>query len=213
MMNGPEKSDSAVLAVKPANKAGKPAAEWLERRAGNKGNTGQPRMRRTQSRDSVSQGLDRVLHAARQRKKERFTNAMRVRLEQFSLELHEEKTRLLEFGRHAVARRQKRGVGKPETFTFLGFRFICGRSRRGAFQLQRKTRADRMGPRLRDIKAQLRNRMRHAIPKQGRWLKAVVTGFFAYHAVPTNGRALVPFGTSSPGCGCERCGAGARKVG
>jgi group II intron reverse transcriptase/maturase len=123
----------------------------------------------------------------------RFWDAMRLRLEQFSLELHGEKTRLLEFGRHAVARRQKNGLGKPETFTFLGFRFICGRSRRGAFQLQRKTRADRMGSRLRDIKAQLRSRMHHAIPKQGRWLKVVVTGFFAYHAVPTNGRALCSF--------------------
>ena len=73
MMNGPEKSDSAIVATKPANKAGQPAAEWVEPRAGTKGNTGQPRTRRTQSRDSVSQGLDRVRHAARQRKKERFT--------------------------------------------------------------------------------------------------------------------------------------------
>jgi len=73
MMNGPEKSDSAIRAKKPANKAGSPAAERVEQRAGTKGNTGQPHTRRTQSRDSVSQGLDRVRHAARQRKKERFT--------------------------------------------------------------------------------------------------------------------------------------------
>ena len=73
MMNGPEKSDSAIVAMKPANKAGQPAAEWVEPRAGTKGNTGQPRTRRTQSRGSVSQGLDRVRHAARQRKKEKFT--------------------------------------------------------------------------------------------------------------------------------------------
>ena len=72
-MNGPEKSDSAIRAKKPANKAGSPAAERVEQRAGTKGNTGQPHTRRTQSRDSVSQGLDRVRHAARQRKKERFT--------------------------------------------------------------------------------------------------------------------------------------------
>ena len=70
MMNGPEKSDSAIVAVKPANKAGQPAAEWVEPRAGTEGNAGQPRTRRTQSRDSVSQGLDRVRQAARQRKKE-----------------------------------------------------------------------------------------------------------------------------------------------
>ncbi len=69
---------------------------------------------------------------------------MRTRFEQFKLELHGEKTRLLEFGHHAAARRQRRGLGKPETLTFLGFTFICGKSRRGAFQLQRKTRRDRV---------------------------------------------------------------------
>jgi len=438
MMNGPEKSDSAIVAMKPANKAGQPAAEWVEPRAGTKGNTGQPHTRRTQSRGSVSQGLDRVRNAARQRKKEKFTallhhvtvellrdaylalkrraapgvdgvtwqdyeanlegnlrelhakvhsgsyralpvrrrfipkpggkqrplgiaaledkivqralvavlnaiyeedflgfsygfrpgrsqhdaldalsvaicntpvnwildadirgffdsvsqewlvrflehrigdervirlvrkwlkagvledgnwsvsemgtpqgavvspllanvylhyvfdlwakqwrrreatgnvivvryaddivvgfeheadarrfwDAMRTRLEQFSLELHGDKTRLLEFGRFAAARRTQRGLGKPETFTFLGFIFICGKTRRGAFQLLRKTRGDRMMARLKEIKAQLRERMHNAIPEQGRWLKAVVTGYFAYHAVPTNLRALRAF--------------------
>ncbi len=123
----------------------------------------------------------------------RFWDAMRTRFEQFTLELHEEKTRLLEFGRHAAVRRQRRGPGTPETFTFLGFTFICGKSRRGAFQLQRKTRRDRMRATLRELKVQLRDRMHYAIPEQGRWLKAVVTGFFAYHAVPTNARALGAF--------------------
>ena len=439
MMNGPEKSDSAIRAVKPANNAASAAAEWVEQRAGTKGNTGQPHTRRTQSRDSVSQGLDRVRHAARQRKKEKFTallhhvtiellresflalkrraapgvdgvtwqdyeaslegnledlharvhrgayralpvrrrfipkpgsskqrplgiaaledkivqratvtvlnaiyeedflgfsygfrpgrgqhdaldalsvaicdtpvnwildadirsffdqidqkwlvrflehrigdgrvirlvrkwlkagvledgewsvsekgtpqgavaspllanvylhyafdlwahqwrrreatgnvvvvryaddvvagfeheadarrfwDAMRTRFEQFGLELHGEKTRLLEFGRQAAARRQRKGLGKPETFAFLGFTFICGKSRRGAFLLHRKTRGDRMRAKLREVKEQLRDRMHGAIPEQGRWLKAVVTGFFAYHAVPTNSRALGAF--------------------
>ena len=123
----------------------------------------------------------------------RFWDAMRTRFEQFKLELHGEKTRLLEFGRHAAARRQRRGLGKPETFTFLGFTFICGKSRRGAFQLQRRTRRDRMRATLREIKVELRRRMHHAIPEQGRWLQAVVRGFFAYHAVPTNARALDAF--------------------
>jgi group II intron reverse transcriptase/maturase len=123
----------------------------------------------------------------------RFWDAMRTRFEQFSLELHGEKTRLLEFGRHAAVRRQRQGLGKPETFTFLGFTFICGKSRRGAFLLHRKTRGDRMRARLREIKEQLRSRMHDAIPEQGRWLRAVVTGFFAYHAVPTNSRALGAF--------------------
>ena len=437
MMNGPEKSDSAIRAMKPANKAGRPAAEWAEQRAGTEGNTEEPHTRRTQSRGSVSQGLDRVRQAARQRKKEKFTallhhvtvdllresflalkrraapgvdgvtwedyeaglevnlqdlharvhsggyralpvrrrfipkpgggnkkrplgiaaledkivqralvtvlnaiyeedflgfsygfrpargphdaldalsvaidgtpvnwildadirsffdsvsqqwlvrflehrigdervirlvrkwlkagvleegawsvsemgtpqgavvspllanvylhyvfdlwakqwrrreargnmivvryaddlvvgfeheadarrfwDAMRMRFEQFGLELHGEKTRLLEFGRYAAERRQRRGLGRPETFTFLGFTFICGKSRRGAFLLHRKTRGDRMRAKLQEIKAQLRSRMHDAIPEQGRWLRAVVTGFFAYHAVPTNSRAL-----------------------
>jgi group II intron reverse transcriptase/maturase len=123
----------------------------------------------------------------------RFWDAMRTRFERFALELHGEKTRLLEFGRYAAAWRQRRGLGKPATFTFLGFTFICGKSRRGAFQLQRKTRGDRMRAKLREVKEQLRCRMHDAIPDQGRWLNAVVTGFFAYHAVPTNSRALVAF--------------------
>lgn len=438
MMYGPEKSDSAIVAVKPANKAASAAAEWVEPRAGTKGNTGQPRTRRTQSRTSVSQGLGRVRDAARQRKKERFTallhhvsidllrdaflalkrraaagvdgvtwqdyeealevnlqdlharvhrgtyralpvrrrfipkedgkqrplgvtaledkivqravvavlnaiyeedflgcsygfrpgrsqhdaldalavgigatrvnwildadirsyfdridqkwlikflehrigdervirlvrkwlkagvldegvwsvsetgtpqgavispllaniflhyvfdlwaaqwrrreakgnvifvryaddivagfeheadarrfwDAMRTRFEQFALELHGDKTRLLEFGRIAAAGRKRRGLGKPETFTFLGFIHICGKSRRGAFQLQRKTRGDRMRATLQEIKRKLRERMHVAIPEQGRWLRTVVMGYFAYHAVPTNSRALGAF--------------------
>ena len=123
----------------------------------------------------------------------RFRVAMRLRFEQFSLVLHPDKTRLLEFGRHAAAHRRQRELGKPETFTFLGFTYICGKSRRGAFQLQRKTRRDRMRAKLREIKVQLRKRMHEPIPDQGRWLKQVVTGFFAYHAVPTNARALSAF--------------------
>ena len=122
-----------------------------------------------------------------------FWDAMRTRFEQFGLELHGEKTRLLEFGRDAAGRRQRRGVGKPETFTFLGFIFICGRSRRGAFLLHRKTRVDRMRARLQEIKRTLRKRMHSTIPEQGQWLKSVVTGYFAYHAVPTNIRALGRF--------------------
>jgi len=123
----------------------------------------------------------------------RFWDVMRTRFDQFGLELHGEKTRLLEFGRYAAGRRQRRGLGKPETFTFLGFTFICGRTRRGAFQLQRKTRSDRMRARLRAIQVDLRRRMHDAIPEQGRWLHSVVIGYFAYHAVPTNLRALCAF--------------------
>jgi RNA-directed DNA polymerase len=123
----------------------------------------------------------------------RFWDAMRARLAKFELALHPDKTRLLEFGRYAAHRRKHQGLGRPETFTFLGFIFICGRSRRGAFQLQRKTRGDRMRAKLRQIKDALRRRMHESIPEQGKWLKQVVQGYFAYHAVPTNFRALCAF--------------------
>src|ERR1700693_5848968 len=92
----------------------------------------------------------------------RFLDAMRERFEAFSLSVHPDKTRLIEFGRHAAADRKKRGVGRPETFAFLGFIFICGKSRPRAFQLQRKTRRDRMRVKLQEIKAELRHRMRSA---------------------------------------------------
>ena len=123
----------------------------------------------------------------------RFWDAMRDRLWEFSLSLHPDKTRLIEFGRHAAARRARRGLGKPETFDFLGFTFICGKSRQGKFLLCRKTRRDRMRAKLMEIKEELRRRMHQPVPEQGRWLRQVVTGFFNYHAVPTNGRALAAF--------------------
>jgi group II intron reverse transcriptase/maturase len=120
----------------------------------------------------------------------RFWDAMRTRFEQFSLELHGEKTRLLEFGRYAIERRQRNGQGKPQTFNFLGFTFICGRSRRGAFLLRRHTRRDRMRAALRELKDEMRRRRHDSLAEQGRWLRAVVAGYFAYHAVPTNAHAL-----------------------
>uniref|UniRef100_UPI0004864757 group II intron reverse transcriptase/maturase n=1 Tax=Paraburkholderia nodosa TaxID=392320 RepID=UPI0004864757 len=123
----------------------------------------------------------------------RFWDAMRQRLEEFALALHPDKTRLLEFGRYAAVNRRSRGLGRPETFAFLGFIFICGKSRRGAFQLQRKTRGDCMRAKLRQIKEELRRRMHDPIPVQGKWLGQVVRGYFAYHAVPTNSRALGAF--------------------
>lgn len=123
----------------------------------------------------------------------RFLDAMRERFEQFGLELHGEKTRLIEFGRFAAHRRSRRGQGKPETFTFLGFTFICGKSRSGSFLLQRKTRTDRMRAKLLEIKKEMRKRMHESIPEQGKWLKTVVSGYSAYHAVPTNARAISAF--------------------
>jgi RNA-directed DNA polymerase len=122
-----------------------------------------------------------------------FLNEMRERLGKFALSLHPEKTRLIEFGRFAAERRKRRGLGKPETFNFLGFTFICGKTRAGKFQIRRKTRADRMREKLREIKEEMRRRMHQPIPAQGQWLARVVCGYFNYHAVPTNGRTLSVF--------------------
>jgi group II intron reverse transcriptase/maturase len=123
----------------------------------------------------------------------RFLDAMRERLEKFALSLHPDKTRLIEFGRFAANRRAQHGLGKPESFSFLGFIFICSKSRRGTFLLKRKTRRDRMRAKLRAIKQEMRRRMHQPIPVQGRWLGQVVSGYFNYHAVPTNSRALHAF--------------------
>ena len=123
----------------------------------------------------------------------RFWDAMRERLQRFSLSLHPDKTRLVEFGRVAAANRNRRGLGKPETFAFLGFTLVCSKSRRGRFLLKRRSRRDRMKAKLKDVSSELRHRMHQSIPEQGNWLKQVVTGYFAYHAVPTNSAALVTF--------------------
>jgi RNA-directed DNA polymerase len=123
----------------------------------------------------------------------RFWDAMRERLQEFSLSLHPEKTRLLEFGRRAAINRKQRGLGKPETFSFLGFVFICGKSLAGRFLLKRRSRRDRMKAKLQEVAGELRRRMHQSIPAQGMWLRQVVAGFFNYHAVPTNGAALAAF--------------------
>jgi group II intron reverse transcriptase/maturase len=123
----------------------------------------------------------------------RFWDAMRERLREFSLSLHPDKTRLIEFGRFAAQNHEKRGRSKPETFKFLGFVLICGKSRRGDFQIWRKSRRDRMRGKLREIKEALRQRMHRPIPETGKWLAQVVAGYFAYHAVPTNSPAIAAF--------------------
>jgi RNA-directed DNA polymerase len=123
----------------------------------------------------------------------RFLAAMRERLQEFALSLHPEKTRLIEFGRFAAENRKRRGLGKPETFNFLGFTFISGKSRRGKFLIHRKTRADRMRTKLKEIKKALRERMHQPIREQGKWLRQVVRSYVRYFAVPTNSRALLTF--------------------
>jgi hypothetical protein len=116
------------------------------------------------------------------------------RLRKFGLEVHPDKTRLIEFGPHAIANRQQRGQGKPETFDFLGFTHICERHRKtGYFTVRRKTARKRMVAKLKAIQQQLRLRRHAPIAQTGQWLRSVVQGYFNYHAVPGNMRTLGTF--------------------
>jgi group II intron reverse transcriptase/maturase len=124
---------------------------------------------------------------------ERFWGELKERMEKFNLELHPEKTRLLEFGRLAAENRQKRGEGKPETFTFLGITHICGKTRRGKFTVLRQTNRKRMQAKLKAVKIRLRQRMHDPLDEVGQWLRAVVGGHIRYYGVPTNSAALRTF--------------------
>jgi group II intron reverse transcriptase/maturase len=126
---------------------------------------------------------------------ERFLTELRARLAKFGLELHPDKTRLIEFGRHAARNRAARGAGKPETFAFLGFTHICARSRSGRFWLKRITMSKRMRAKLREVNDQLKRRRHEPLPVQGQWLASVVRGHFAYYAVPGNTDAINDFRT------------------
>ena len=124
---------------------------------------------------------------------ERFLADLRERFAKFNLELHPEKTRLIEFGRFAAKNRAARGLGKPETFDFLGFTHICGKTRNGRFQLKRISIAKRVRVKLQQVKAELQRRRHQPIPEQGRWLASVVRGHANYYAVPGNLHAVRAF--------------------
>lgn len=124
---------------------------------------------------------------------ERFQRDLRARLAEFAMELNAEKTRLIEFGRFAVTNRKARGLGKPETFTFLGFTHICAKDRRGWFKLKRITDPKRMRRKLRSVKTELWRRLHLSIPEQGRWLASVLRGHCNYYAVHDNSKALYAF--------------------
>src|SRR5450631_1751646 len=124
---------------------------------------------------------------------EQFWADLRERFARFGLELHEGKTRLIEFGRYAAENRESCGLPKPETFDFLGLTHICAKDRRGRFRLQRVTSKKKMCAKLHEVKAELRRRMHLPIPEQGAWLARVVRGHYTYYAVPDNGRALNAF--------------------
>jgi RNA-directed DNA polymerase len=124
---------------------------------------------------------------------ERFWAALRERFAEFGLGLHEEKTRLIEFGRFAARSREARGLPKPETFEFLGFTHISAKSRAGWFKLQRITSKKRMRAKLREVKTELMRRRHLPIAEQGQWLRSVVCGHSAYYAVPDNSQAITAF--------------------
>ena len=124
---------------------------------------------------------------------ERFWADLRSRLAQFGLELNAEKTRLIEFGRSAALNRKARGLGRPETFRFLGFTHACAKTKKGRFKLKRMTDSKRLQAKLRALKDELMRRRHQPIPEQGRWLASVLRGHANYYGVPDNGKALLAF--------------------
>lgn len=124
---------------------------------------------------------------------ERFLAGLKERFAKFGLELHPEKTRLIEFGRNAVRNRAQRGEGKPETFNFLGFTHVCSRTKKGTFQVLRTTMRKRWQAKLREVHDELRQRINDPIPEQGAYLRAVVAGHVQYYGVPGNNRPIYAF--------------------
>jgi RNA-directed DNA polymerase len=119
--------------------------------------------------------------------------ALGERLGRFGLELHPEKTRVLQFGRHARERREREGLGKPETFDFLGFTHIVGVTRRGKYQLHRRTSRNKRRAKLARLKEECQRRRHSPVEEQYRWLSLVLNGHYRYYAVPTNYHALASF--------------------
>jgi group II intron reverse transcriptase/maturase len=137
---------------------------------------------------------DAVLGFEHRRQAEAFLEQLRERMRKFGLELHPEKTRLIEFGRFAEDNRKRRGEGKPETFDFLGFTHICGKTRKGGwFKVRRQTVKKRLRSKLQAVRQELRKRWHERSADTGAWLRSVVQGYFNYYAVPGNFRALQTF--------------------
>jgi hypothetical protein len=124
---------------------------------------------------------------------ERLMSELRERLARFGLELHPEKTRLIEFGRQAEENRRQRGQGKPDSFNFLGFTHSCGRSRRGKFVVLRQTMRGRWQAKLKEVKAELRQRLHEPVPEMGRYLRSVLLGHMRYYGVPFNACSVSAF--------------------
>jgi RNA-directed DNA polymerase len=124
-----------------------------------------------------------------------FLSDLRKRFARFGLELHPDKTRLIQFGRYAAERRAEHGLGRPETFDFLGFTHICATTRDGRFFLKRVTVSKRLRAKLKEVNGLLKRRRHEPIPVQGAWLASVVRGHLAYYAVPGNIGAVSAFRT------------------
>jgi RNA-directed DNA polymerase len=137
---------------------------------------------------------DFVLGFQHRNEAESFLKQLRERMAEYGLELHSEKTRLIEFGRYAAERRKRDGAGKPETFNFLGFTHICSTIHKsGKSTVMRKTVGKRLTVKLRDVAAKLRKRMNDPIEQTGNWLNQVVRGYYNYHAIPGNLKRLYMF--------------------
>jgi group II intron reverse transcriptase/maturase len=129
---------------------------------------------------------DAILGFERQDEAERYLRELKEHLREYGLELNEDKTRLIRFGRFARLNRAERGEGKPETFTFLGFQHICGENRLGRFEVRRITDGKRRRKKLQELKQELRRKMHAPIAQVGEWLRSVLRGYYQYHAVPGN---------------------------
>jgi RNA-directed DNA polymerase len=152
--------------------------------------------RKTQARGEViivRYADDFVIGFQHQSDAGRFLEELRERFRQFNLELHAEKTRVIEFGRFAAENRARRGEGKPLTFNFLGLTHSCSKTQKGKFIVLRRTMARRMRAKLRQVRRELHRRMHEGVEASGRWLRAVVQGYMQYHAVPRNLQAVHTF--------------------
>jgi len=136
---------------------------------------------------------DAILGFQHQKEAERYLKQLQEHLRPYGLELNEDKTRLIRFGRFAAFNRAERGEGKPETFNFLGFRHICGKNRQGDFVVRRITDSKRRCKKLRDIAKELQRRMHEPVATVGEWLQSVLRGYYQYHAVPGNLHVLSRF--------------------
>ncbi len=154
------------------------------------------RWRRTQAKGDVIVvrfADDFVVGFEHRAEAERFLTELKERFLKFGLELHSEKTRLIEFGRFAAERRWKRGEGRPETFDFLGLTHLCGKTRGGRFTVIRQTMAKRLKAKLKAVSAVLWRRLHDPVPALGAYLRAVMLGHMQYYAVPSNIRAIQRF--------------------